>query len=150
MMEAGRELNALVAEKVMGWRWVVMQRVKPIFGGGAGDEIDCLIPPDCPDSGPLRLGFIVKRGAVHEGCGDWSTDIAAAWPVVEKMRTMGKPLYLIPYRDGWMVGHDNGEGYLDHQDTAFGGTVDSHLFNSATAPTAPHAICLAVLEAVAG
>ena len=134
MMEPGRELDALVAE-MMGWHVVTSPNSAPLI---------------------LRLqdgGFYrTKDGEPADMVGGvpaYSTDIAAAWEVVEKLRADGKPLYLIPYLTGWMVGHDSGEGYLDHQDTAFGGTVDSHLFDSVTAATVQHAICLSALKTVA-
>lgn len=138
-MEPGRELDARVERDVMKLMW---------------DESRCRVcgwPVDAP-IGACTVDGCSQRPRPNVRADEpahYSTDIAAAWPVLEEMRKVGKPLYLIPYKDGWMVGHDNGEGYLDHQDSAFGGTVDSHIFGSAVAATAPHAICLAALKAVA-
>jgi hypothetical protein len=60
-MEAGRELDALIAERVMGWRQTLFSNFP-----------DQLEPPDEPGK---------ARSVPH-----YSTDIAAAWLVVEKMR----------------------------------------------------------------
>ena len=63
-MEAGRELDALIAEKVMGWTLV---------GSPEQQRQGCAQPPDeSPDS---------SRG---HSCPYYSTDIAAALEVVEK------------------------------------------------------------------
>lgn len=100
-MEAGRELDALIAEKVMGF--------------------------------PLEI----IRGAPYPECPrHYSTDIAAAWEVVEK-------------DDGW--GHDwrvkrwvsSSKPYSCTAER----TADGQNFY-AEAETAPLAICLAALKAV--
>ena len=71
-LEAGRELDALVAEKVMGWRedayhyWA---------DPGGGDETFWVVAGSTED---------------HPGNRAWcpSTDISAAWGVVEHVRRM--------------------------------------------------------------
>jgi hypothetical protein len=82
-MAAGRELDSLVAEKVFGWR-----RIKgPKFDyDGPVESNDVLIPPTIidedeafrmmPPKGAIPFFYFVHRG--------YSTDIAAAWEVVEK------------------------------------------------------------------
>lgn len=75
-MEAGGELDALVAEKVMGWRWLHdglgnMAWYEGLHDTGWGDG---------GDAGRNRRAWAP------------ATDIAAAWQVVEKMRS-----------DGWLV-----------------------------------------------
>ena len=145
-MEPGRELDALILEKVFKWRWVVMQRVKPLFGGGAGDEIDCLVLPDCPDSGPLRLGFMVERGAVHEGSLDWSTNMVAAWELVEKLKDDGWQWNIGIDEDGCDIditkGDDNYYTYDGKPNPEY------RTKHEVDADTAPHAICLAALKAL--
>lgn len=59
-MEAGRELDALIAEKVMGWKLLAV----------SGSE----------------HGFIREGVALRKPIPRFSTDIAAAWQVVECMR----------------------------------------------------------------
>jgi hypothetical protein len=64
-MPAGLEMDALVAEKVMGWKFV-----KPRHG-------TCCTCQRC--------------GRDYDSCGggcEYSGDIAAAWTVVEKMKTL--------------------------------------------------------------
>lgn len=92
-MNAGRELDALIAEKVMG--------------------------------DPLQLKMAL--GPRH-----YSTDIAAAWEVVEKLRTAKYELLICTFSGKWSV---------DVLHT--GKSIDV-----ANADTAPHAICLAALNAV--
>ena len=111
-MEAGREMDALIAEKVMGW-----------------------------DVHPHRTHYI-NRDAKNEHpyfviCGDFepSTDIAAAWQVVEKMSSRKDwdehPVCIVrnyAFKDMWTV---------ELRDYDF----------DATAETAPLAICRAALLA---
>jgi hypothetical protein len=72
--EAGRELDAEIAEKVMGWIGVVPEFV----GADGGRWFVWSGKPSLP----------ARRYAVPE----YSTNFAAAWEVVEKMRA-----------DGWFV-----------------------------------------------
>lgn len=99
MLKPGRELDALVAEKVMGY-----------------------------DQEQIRNAsyYINEAGQTRHDIPSFSTDIAAAWEVVEKFRK-ADPTFTI----------DSGsKGYL----VDFGGdAVD-------TARTLPHAICLAALR----
>lgn len=119
-MLVGGELDALVAENVMGWR---LERT-----GGTGKYRDA-------------MRWVDDRGAVVAEV-DWhwkpSIDIADAWQVVEKLRSLGYDVNVLidaatdvkrPYacevsRTGWCGSE----------------------WESAT--TAPHAICLAALSVV--
>ena len=130
-MEAGRKLDALVAEKVMGWRKERMFLAEHNYGR------------DLPDRGdwvwrtPGQKGYRwLVRGASFQDDDEKpgfhpSTDIAAAWEVVEKVR-----LSVIPHPNGWHA------SYLDERDSA-----NFRFLYAAVAPTAPHAICLAALKA---
>ncbi len=71
MMEAGRELDALVAEKVMGW--VVHHR----------NTAHYVLPN-------------MKEYKVEALVNEWrpSQNIAAAWQVVEKMHERGEEVYI--------------------------------------------------------
>jgi len=107
-MKAGRELDALVAEKVMGWK-----KVKWL-----GDY-------DWRD----------KDGEQPYTVRAWnpSTDIVAAWQVVEKMEEIGYSILahnVIPNSDAvvWRVKFSQSETITEF--------------------TAPLAICLAALRAV--
>lgn len=100
-MPAGPELDAIIAEKVMGWKRV------------PGTESGAWMDP-CTNDGRM---------------GSWSpsTDIAAAWEVVEKLK-----LSLIPTNKGWIVSqHHLFEGPFGEDETA------------------PLAICRAALAAIA-
>ena len=99
-LKAGRELDALVAEKVMG-----------LPGAAVGGWYN----PNLLDGPP-----------------PYSTDIAAAWEVVEKLLELG---WHVDIEDGWCVIVYGGRD----------GKADSEM---EVGETAPEAICLAALEAV--
>lgn len=71
-MDAGRELDALVAEKVMGW----LRINAPYEVYGAGGEPSGLEPVG---GGYARFAIVPN----------YSTDIKASWRVVEAMRARG-------------------------------------------------------------
>lgn len=103
-MKAGRELDTLVAEKVMGWTYRT-------FPDGA-----------CP---------LVK----HWYCGEqymlmqpFSTSIASAWQVVEKLKANGNNVWVEWAGTVWVCG-------------------TTSVFPDIEADTAPLAICLAALKA---
>jgi hypothetical protein len=111
-MKPGRELDALIAEKVMGLSVIE----------------------------PLRLYYRHPTMVTNE-IPDYSTDIAAAWQVVEKIKAQIKPGrkerrdFTVMFVDGeWLVGWS----------LEFGGGMEG----MSAAATAPHAICLAALKAI--
>lgn len=111
MLKPGGELDALVAEKVMGWRWFTDEfNTRPV-----------LIPPGMPQ----------QCATPH-----YSTDIAAAWAVVEKLGERFR--FEIRNHEGydWNV-------YVRPWDTRI-----SMSGESVTKENLPHAICLAALKAV--
>ena len=122
MKEAGRELDALVAEKVMQlaprqWRSICFVD---------DHELDARVW--CYDC----CGSVGEQGQVPE---HYSTDIAAAWQVVEML-----------YKRGFGVGVVMQHGW----DTAcecivFKTSIVDDDTIHASADTAPHAICLAAL-----
>lgn len=141
-LTAGRELDALVAEKVMGWR-----RSLGCFDNrnNWNPEGVILVPFPGTEYGPKREWttnpITNTRNVPH-----YSTDIAAAWEVVERLR-----------ENGWVIGI----GIDDEpwEDPAGGGTHGCSLLGcnrgrtDATdireyADTTPLAICLAALKAV--
>lgn len=79
-MEAGRELDALIAEKIIGWKWI----------NHPGFDEPFMFSPE------QVKGFIPEFVAAHtvENCDrnapdrlpHYSTSIADAWLVVEKLR----------------------------------------------------------------
>lgn len=146
-MQAGRELDLMVAERVM-------REVEANAPCGDGltrtisaigmtlDECDVNIR----GAYPKRIAQGMKIWPAQYIGPAYSTDIAAAWQVVEKMRERGYWVDIEPrdYDDrtrswsskGWRVGilpPNDGPGFYCEEE----------------AETAPHAICLAALAAVA-
>lgn len=119
-----REIDRLVAEKVMGWklkkRWPDILVWENIEGEDrAADEA-------------------TERYSVFEGFRP-STDISDAWEVVEKMKI--KTAFSI--RDVW--DENDNPAYLANF-SSYDGTRE--IDHTAYAETAPLAICLAALKAV--
>lgn len=117
-MKPGRELDALVAEKVMGWRDARLHR------NGPTDPCEWEawqgIPPE-PEHG--------WRTALPH----YSTSIADAWQVVE---------WLAEHHDGFVsVG-------VRSVDWGESGDYYDHFAHTTSGESAPHAICLAALAAV--
>jgi hypothetical protein len=104
-LKPGRELDALVA-----------CRVDKIIS-----EHDLETLPEHHDDGVWR--HIPK----------YSTEIAAAWELVEKLRSSRSEVGIIADSDGWYAFEGGGEDMFPL---------------SPTVPTAPYAICLAALKAV--
>lgn len=114
--EAGRELDALVAERVMGWMSVGL---RARYG---------MLAADWRGHDPLsRVGPEFECAVPH-----YSTDIAAAWQVVEKVQASGHRVCL--YRQ-W-----NGQYHC-----VFGTAFAPNFPGERHADTAPLAICLAAL-----
>lgn len=121
-MPAGRELDALVAEKVFNYairkEWV-----------HSADEPDRIWyrPP-----GSDLFAADLPR---------YSTDIAVAWRVVEKIKAIPRPQ--VTYKGAYVR--------VAVTESASGAACDVQLWGKtcqAKAPTAPHAICLAALKVV--
>ena len=132
-MEAGQKLDALVAEKVMGWAITHRgHRVMPGPGGIHGGR-------------EMRgfTGSVDARTWISQVCPDYSTDISAAWEVVEKLKERhGVTLSGGPNDEGGCEGwvcSVKAFGYRRFQDQEW----------NAHADTAPLAICKAALQAVA-
>ena len=131
-MKAGRELDALVAEKVMGW-----------------------------ERGDTSRGFMkwYPAGKRHKsGCGEfdipgYSTDIAAAWEVVEKLGTSGRwVLHLLAPQDADYVMRDGETVQLWRAkfEKKFWDVQKAEPYEWPEGLTAPHAICNAALMLVEG
>lgn len=144
IMKPGRELDAWIAEKVMGWR-----RFECISLENDGDLYDPTSFPKemkttvlMPPSFRLEDAQPPVGASLEEACRwqipdmpvvpNYSTSIEAAWEVI----TCGKWTWSIEEMD------DTGavQCYLENE--------DEDIWSRETAPTAPHAICLAALKAV--
>lgn len=123
-LNPGPELDALIAEKVMGLEpWPIQIFSQKAFTAPRLHPGQFARPCESPS---------------------YSTDIAAAWKVVEKVDLFGYhvvpgwesygPVYrtLCKVKGEWMISDDRSLGW------------------EVRAPTAPHAICLAALKAVSG
>lgn len=114
-MDAGRELDALVAEKVMGLEVKPYEKLK---GSDIPEYFGTLWVPSADQN----------RGTPYQQwlpLPHYSTSIAAAWEVVEKLKD--DDFHLEEHGTHWKAG--------------FGPRWRG-------AETAPHAICLAALEAI--
>lgn len=93
-LQAGRELDALVAEKVMGWRW---HRHGEVRGGWV--HYASLLPPESTDHRvPVTSddALLAKHERDTGLCPHYSTSIADAWLVVEKMGQTEMPGHVGP------------------------------------------------------
>ena len=135
--EAGRELDARIAEKVMGATW---KRHDGATGDWlAFDHADAMLTQNRPVS-LWVLAARTERGVqAWPECRAYSTDIAAAWLVVEKMRADGFMFRINATADDAGVETWAARFWtLDRDDD----------FCDRYAATAPHAICLAALAAI--
>lgn len=114
-MQPGRELDALVAEKVMGLA------ITTTWKGKLATESEWKEIETVP--GPYK---------------HYSIDISAAWEVVEKMEKEGFDFCIHKY---------NGNSYYKAQFDK-NGDLDTIIYREPTGESAPHAICLASLEAI--
>lgn len=105
---AGRELDALVAEKVMGWVWAT---------AGLGVPEDRRRAWLKPTLSSIDIEWRGEIKAKHRGVaaaefGDvphYSTSIADAWTVVEKLNNNIGDVHLYATRDGFSVHiHEDG------------------------------------------
>ena len=139
-MKAGRELDALIAEKVMG--------ISPrkMCEGEMGDYYDGWMCFKCGESGTWSEMDKYENHLIHLKY--YSTQIANAWLVVEKCKDR-----LPSHSEGFCIDYPTLETYGTWIAGwwCLGGNGLRREFIpelSATADTAPLAICLAALRAV--
>lgn len=118
-----KELDASVAEKVMGW-----------VHNGSCPEMLCR--SDMDDWWTAPGDPKPTCGPCHNLPSHYSTEIETAWLVVEQMRRRGFHLELLS-PNAWVEGKEWGVGFCKDD-------VDAE----AIGDTAPEAICRAALEAV--
>ena len=138
MIEAGRELDALVAEKVMGWIWIE----------GDDDDPRALVSPDetCSAAWYPSVG--------NAGVGshpDFSTSIADAWKVAEELCVLEWGFSLFKYPGLSSMGF----GYvavfaksLRPYSVEIVNLGDPSKVAHGHSDNAAHAICLAALRAL--
>lgn len=140
-LKPGRELDALVAEKVMGLQ-VETDPLKYFSGAAVAEHVEHF--------GKYRRVESISGGAdipLFWKLPHYSTDISAAWEVVEWFRKNKKALgfsFDVHWLDpDWRIeNYDTGySGYL------YRGWKEGQEFDVQSS-TFPHAICLAALKAV--
>lgn len=117
-MQAGLELDALIAERVMGWTWKIT-RCNP--------EQRVLVDPYWTN---MEVGFWWGRDVLHL-VPHYSTEIEAAWDVFERLPA------------GQIYHHRGGDFSV-----YWGNARHTSAKMNVRADTAPLAICLAALAAV--
>lgn len=120
-LEPGREIDCLIAEKIMGWKVIEGSYINSVYIVGDDDYKEI-------------------------GSCNFSTDISAAWEVVEKMKELHyDTAELYRFTDNkWLVKFVCSYGpcpYHNNPENTWHGS-------SVTAQTAPEAICKAALLAV--
>ncbi len=119
-LKPGRGLDKLIAEKVMGWTEIKTEVIPEtgwdLYGVNSKGEGDFLIP-------------------------DYSTDISAAWEVVEKLISIGYMVDIQTHTRFHQVQLEKLVGETDSGGIWQGG-------ESIEGQSAPHAICLAALKAI--
>lgn len=151
-MKPGPDMNVLVAEKVMGWKTPILGtayigKVDHYYAMVHGMQKDAYYEDvlDSPNVGPGKT-HIPKRVPPY------STDIAAAWDLVEKLGLLVVPLHEAwldipedefrePVQIGWAAGRGSWHGPTEIY-------METPTRNWMKSETAPHAICLAALKAV--
>jgi hypothetical protein len=122
---AGHELDALVAERVMGWKWCDV-RLR-----GSTNTVRVLLPPR--DGYWRQDGAHDERDFARAAPPFYSTEIRAAWEVVEALNERGFGVEVFRY--------GKAEGLEREWFVSIGDT-------EADADTAPLAICRAALKAL--
>jgi hypothetical protein len=139
-LDEGRELDALIAERVMGYRWCVWPNVESRF-------LDLHWDKERAGSTPLpATGDEPTSHYALSTVPCYSTDIAAAWQVVEKIAARnGDTVVSVTHnsRDGERIGGE--EKYFCTIEDISDGIEEWE----AEGVTAPLAICRAALKAVA-
>lgn len=135
-----REIDALVAEKVMGYRFVQNRSHSGIR------QVEAILPTRLNE--PILTNAVPVDHSAWDGAWQigsvpaYSTDIAAAWTVVEKMRERGLWAKITsPFSPEDMTYWC---GFTPMNMTGWNGVPDF----KAKADNAPMAICLAALAAV--
>jgi hypothetical protein len=137
-MEAGREMDALVAEKVMGWTFCDYSM--------PGTPWEFTDPPE----ERISIGVGLEPGTRRRNrIPNYSTSISAAWEVVEKFRQRQWKIQVIGHE--WYDGGLWECVLLDALNSERGRALDRQVHDGKSGwpePSAPLAICRAALKAV--
>ena len=142
-MESGRILDALVAEKVMGFKWVTPNPAHAMNQSFTKPLPRMLAAPDTPTNVGSYFALADMAQPLYDmwfdGAPCYSADIGDAWQVVERLRSLGFDVQ-INARSGY-----NCAAFAWPMGTDF----DSAAMCFGDAPKAPLAICRAALKAIA-
>lgn len=139
-MPAGRELDALVAQ-LMGWRWWHKEDYALLVNG--------------EDNWPANTHFSLQEGkgqATGLDTGNvphYSTDISAAWQVIERLKERGHTVAIAVGRT--QLWHDHTQEIavgVDLEISGYDGSLEAGIVMQAD--TLPLAICRAALAATGG
>lgn len=140
-MEPGRELDALVAEKVMGWSdiqhgpgcdcctdtWTEWTGLPPLEKGDDGKRF---IPhPRCGQCGcqPDRWRETRITADARRTVPGFSTAMAVVWGAIERVYELtGKWVLIAPFRTGFIAYEKTGCGDEDYGDFCEFGTTPAH------------------------
>lgn len=86
-MKPGADLDALVAQKVMGWKWqAIPQHIHIVDGGSQFEKDGKFLMPENSYFPPHEVGQ--GRLFYQAVAPAYSTSLEAAWKVVEKLQTI--------------------------------------------------------------
>jgi hypothetical protein len=134
-LTAGRDLDALVAERVFGCKvkWPPSIQEPGISQTEYERRRNLAQEPECGCS-PLNADHETLDDEYQSSTPHYSTDIAAAWQIVEKLRERGHSVSVFS-------GATGGGHYVElHGVAGWHGPIKGD--------SAPHAICLAALAAL--
>lgn len=135
------EIDALIAEKVMGWKWVKRTDLnRDPKHPGFTSWTRYLAKEPLAEWQVLAETELPIESNLGVGIPEYSTDISAAWLVVEKIKNIGTRGFQMNYEKNiWWV------GCVNHGDN---GERELYSHQHGEAETLPLAICLAALKAV--
>lgn len=125
----GRQLDALIAEKVMGWTWHFYPKDQSCYksaleSGQKGYWLDGVV------------SCVTTNEDGTPNCPAYSTDIKSAWKVVDKLKTIKDEHRDVEFKLEYCQGMGEWLCTFIFAETPF------------QSKSAPHAICLAALEAI--
>lgn len=131
------ELDALVAEKVMGWERLETEAYEARFPHKARRGVIGFDGQLHRNNGPWFYppGWVILGSAHENGCAlpEYSADISAAFQIVKKLRKDGLNFMICAVPQGYSCAFTRDNNFTGEMPY-----IDS----------APHAICLAALKAV--
>lgn len=130
-LKPGRELDAIIAEKVMGLDVVKNSLCHPL-------------------EKEQYFNYLVFEAGADSGgtaCPEYSTDIGDAWKIVEKLDLFSR-YYLTRTPEGTFAGQNGNYKIMTYESDDMGSIGEMSLFTYAEAPTVPMVICLAALKSI--